>query len=157
MDFNDKPIAYSLVDKRPLYDNAVTVVCTLLYNVGSAPDYLVAIVRNTEPGLGKIALPGGFQMRGETWEECAARELKEELGIEINPALIKFFDLITDEFGHNVVITQVHLPPSQKIIINEDEVQRTELIDYNRFNYYSGKWAFPIHLLAAQKFLRENK
>ena len=34
---------------------------------------------------GKIALPGGYQMQGETWQQAGAREIFEETGIKINP------------------------------------------------------------------------
>ena len=42
---------------------------------------LVLIKRKGEPFKGCWALPGGFLNEGETLQECAARELKEETGI----------------------------------------------------------------------------
>lgn len=40
-------------------------------------------VRNKNPEKGKLGLPGGFVDPGESLEEAARRESKEELGIEI--------------------------------------------------------------------------
>ena len=50
---------------------------------------LLLIRRKGHPYLGRWALPGGFAERGESIEESAARELKEETsltGLEVVPA-----------------------------------------------------------------------
>src|SRR3954469_7529832 len=53
-------------------------VAVLLLPVGGG---LLCVRRDIEPGRGKLALPGGFIDVGETWEEAAVRELREEAGI----------------------------------------------------------------------------
>jgi NADH pyrophosphatase NudC (nudix superfamily) len=40
-------------------------------------------VRKNDPGRGKLDLPGGFVNAGESAEEAAQREIREELGIAI--------------------------------------------------------------------------
>lgn len=37
-------------------------------------------------GQGRLALPGGYQMLGQTWQEAGAREVLEETGVAIEPA-----------------------------------------------------------------------
>ena len=44
---------------------------------------IVMIRRNLEPGLGKWTFPAGFVDRGEVVEEAAAREAKEETGLDV--------------------------------------------------------------------------
>jgi ADP-ribose pyrophosphatase YjhB (NUDIX family) len=46
---------------------------------------LVVVRRDIEPARGQLALPGGFIEVGETWQEAAIRELREETGL-IAPA-----------------------------------------------------------------------
>ncbi len=41
-------------------------------------------VRSFEPNKGKLSLPGGFINVGETAEQAALREAKEELGIDVS-------------------------------------------------------------------------
>ncbi|WP_295123608.1 NUDIX domain-containing protein [Ruminococcus sp.] len=49
---------------------------------------LLLIRRGEEPFLGSYSLPGGFLRKGETIEEAAERELKEEAGVN-EPKLIE--------------------------------------------------------------------
>jgi ADP-ribose pyrophosphatase YjhB (NUDIX family) len=46
-------------------------------------------IRRAIPPVGRLALPGGFIDVGERWQAAAARELREEAGIEIDPATIR--------------------------------------------------------------------
>src|SRR5437868_14343196 len=43
---------------------------------------VLLIRRRNDPYKGQYALPGGFIEAGETAEQCALRELREETGIE---------------------------------------------------------------------------
>jgi 8-oxo-dGTP diphosphatase len=56
---------------------------------------LVVIRRDIEPGRGQLALPGGFIETGETWQEAATRELREETGILADPADVRLFDAVS--------------------------------------------------------------
>ena len=60
---------------------AVTADC-ILFGVEDKTLHVLLIERGNDPFKGKWALPGGFLDEDETIEACAARELKEETGLE---------------------------------------------------------------------------
>lgn len=145
----DEPIAHT-ADGRPVYDNAPTVVVMILYNTDRE---LLAIRRNTEPGKGKLALPGGFHMRGESWQQAGAREVLEEIGHEIDPdAITQFGPVVTDGFGHNLIFG-IH-PNSEwfHTRFNKEEVQSLHCIRLGDIGD-GEEWAFGYHRRAAENFL----
>jgi ADP-ribose pyrophosphatase YjhB (NUDIX family) len=71
------------------YRNPLPVVVTLV----PMPGGILGVRRNNEPGKGKLALPGGHLEFGETWQQCAARELAEETGFELHPNLFTFYSV----------------------------------------------------------------
>jgi len=59
-------------------------------------DKMLLVRRKNPPGAGQWALPGGKQQLGETIFAAAAREVREEAGIEIAPlGIITAIDAIT--------------------------------------------------------------
>ena len=64
-------------------------------------DRVLLAQRGKPPRMGSWSLPGGAQHLGETAEECARRELREETGVEVGPLLLAdVIDVISrDEAG----------------------------------------------------------
>lgn len=60
---------------------------------------LLLVRRAAHDTHGKIALPGGFQEIGETWQEAGCREVFEETGVAISPSRVRIFDVETVESG----------------------------------------------------------
>lgn len=49
---------------------------------------VLTVRRAISPHLGKLALPGGYVDFGERWQDAGARELQEEAGLVVDPALL---------------------------------------------------------------------
>ncbi len=83
---------------------SLTVDALILYE-----KKLVLIRRLNPPFEGRFALPGGFVELGETVEEAAVREAKEETGLDIE--LIKlqgvYSDPGRDPRGHTVTVCYI--------------------------------------------------
>lgn len=82
------------------YLNPVPVVVIVL----PVDDGVLCVRRSIPPGVGLLALPGGFLDVGETWQQGAARELFEETGIRIDP----------DEIAELRVLSP---PPPQALVL----------------------------------------
>ncbi|GIH18379.1 NUDIX hydrolase [Rugosimonospora africana] len=94
-------------------------VAVILLPVRTGPDTvgLVVVRRDIEPARGQLALPGGFIEVGETWQEAAVRELREETGLTGDPEQVALVDTISTRgtlniFGRLPIREQADLPPS---------------------------------------------
>jgi len=67
---------------------------------------LLLVRRGRPPFRGKWALPGGFCDVGETTEECCAREVEEETGVQVRVGRLLgvFSDPRRDPRGHTVSV-----------------------------------------------------
>ncbi len=83
------------------------LTCDILIQLNGDPRRIVLVRRKNRP-LG-WALPGGFVDRGETVEQAAVREAREETGLEIE--LIRQFHVYSDPErdprGHTVSVVFV--------------------------------------------------
>jgi 8-oxo-dGTP pyrophosphatase MutT (NUDIX family) len=85
---------------RVSYVNPIPVGVLLLPVDGG----LLTIRRGIPPGVGKLALPGGYVDLGETWQQAAARELWEEAGIRIDPGEVEDFCARSSLLGDGILI-----------------------------------------------------
>jgi len=69
--------------------NPKPTVAVVIYNK-SNPWEVVLTKRKIEPQKGVLDLTGGFVDMGEVFEEAIAREVKEELGLEVKPEEFEF-------------------------------------------------------------------
>lgn len=138
------------------YANTPTVVCVL---VPLANGGLLGILRGNEPQVGKIALPGGYQMAGETWEEAGCRELREETGFDVAPENVyQCHTLATDEYGNNMLFAEVEqMEPVYNTVpgfTGCPEVLDVVVIKPDALDTLD--WAFPRHLEAAEAYFKKR-
>lgn len=145
----DKPIA-TTADGRPLYDNTPTVVCVIV----PVANGVLAVRRAQNPGKGKLGLPGGYHMRGETWEECGCREVREETGFVLRAEELELQSIATDEYGNNLIIAEYTGDEQHEgypiVPTTGDEVLELVLIHGDE-----GGWAFPRHAEAVWRWMQE--
>lgn len=147
MSIVDTPIAFT-ADGRPLFDNTPTVVSVLVL----VENKLVVVRRNNEPGKGLLGLPGGYHMRGETWQQAGVRELWEETGFALPANCLRPLSINTDEYGNNLIIAQSDYEPvPDPAHQRPDEVQAVLLLDTA---LECTEWAFPRHHNAALHLFR---
>ena len=68
-------------------------------------------VRAIEPGIGKVALPGGFVDLNETLEQALVREGHEELGVEFE--IIDYLGSYTSQYLKRQVLNVVYIVKSR--------------------------------------------
>jgi 8-oxo-dGTP pyrophosphatase MutT (NUDIX family) len=79
-----------------------------------------------------FGLPGGGAHRGESREETGARELREEVGLSVEPhALRLVFEVEgTDEFKHDrVYFVELEVEAEPPIAVDRREVEWADFID----------------------------
>lgn len=59
---------------------------------------LLIIRRAHEPGLGRLGLPGGVVEPHETAESAAARELHEEVGVDVAPDAFRYLGSLNNDY-----------------------------------------------------------
>jgi ADP-ribose pyrophosphatase YjhB (NUDIX family) len=100
------------------WHNPLPVAMVLLPVLGARSEPgLVVIRRDIEPARGELSLPGGFIETGETWQEAAVRELREETGLTARAGEVRLFDVIStpgtiNVFGRLPPRPIEQLPPS---------------------------------------------
>jgi ADP-ribose pyrophosphatase YjhB (NUDIX family) len=73
------------------YDNPKVVVSCPLYE----GDRILWVRRRTPPYAGAWAIPGGFLENGETIEEGAAREVREETRLAVDPRDLRLYGVMS--------------------------------------------------------------
>ncbi len=117
-------------------------------------DGLLAVRRNIEPQRGRLALPGGYINRGESWQQAGARELLEETGIVILPDDLREFRVkSTPDYNLLIVfglarrMRSSDLPP----FVPNEETQEIRVLNAPR------ELAFSTHTEAVREYFASRQ
>jgi ADP-ribose pyrophosphatase YjhB (NUDIX family) len=139
--------------------------CGFLFYVNSAAatgiilhqgNSILFVRRNNEPCIGMLDLPGGFIDPGETLEEGAIREIKEELSIHLQPEDLQYLCSFpnTYHYKNTTYYTQdvffKAALPNQNWKADPVEIAGVELLDLKSVKLED--IAFPSHRRALQVF-----
>ena len=126
-------------------------------NGGSDPDGnggrgVVVVRRSIDPGRGELGLPGGFMEVGESWQEAAVRELREETGIAAAAADVRLFEVHSGTDGGVLLVfgllperPAAELPP----VIATDETSEWLVLTRPQ------RLVFPTHTAALASFFAQ--
>jgi ADP-ribose pyrophosphatase YjhB (NUDIX family) len=130
------------------YDNTPTVVVVLVPLRGG----LLMIRRALAgEGHGKLALPGGYQMLGQTWQEAGAREVLEETSVVIAPEALRVVTVeTTPDRRQNLLFCQSPPVEHESDFVHDAEVSEAKVI------YEPVETAFPLHTRAVREFFENS-
>ncbi len=120
--------------ERERYKNPIPTVDTIIHDNSQ----VLFITRKKEPFKGKMVLPGGFINEGETAEDAAIREVKEEtfLDIVLEHILGVYSDPSRDPRGHimsTVFIGKISSTSSNKDPVPGDGVSAIQWVHIEAF------------------------
>ena len=82
-------------------------------------------------------LPGGKLLNNESFEDCAVRELYEEIGVNINKEDLKNIDLITHRYKKNIIVMMIYLVEYWSGKIKLKEKQQLNWINRKQIKQFS--------------------
>jgi 8-oxo-dGTP diphosphatase len=86
--------------KQTIWSNPLPVAVVLV----KMDDGVLIIRRGIEPAKGHWALPGGFIETGESWQEGACRELREETGLILPQGEIELIDALSVVQNRQIIL-----------------------------------------------------
>jgi len=106
------------------------IVLTIDCVVFNQQNELLLIKRGRQPFQGKYALPGGWVEYGETVEQAALRELKEETGVEAHSLQLigVYSEPNRDPRGHCVSVAFLVQFPDVAVIEAGDDAASAEFV-----------------------------
>ena len=98
-------------------------------------------------GHGKLALPGGYQMLGQTWQEAGAREVVEETGVVVAPETLRVLTVATTpDRRQNLLFCQSPAVEHEGAFTHDVEVSEVLVINEPI------ETAFPLHTRMVRQF-----
>lgn len=119
------------------FHNVAAAVAVIIEQNGK----ILFTVRNREPRMGMLDLPGGFTDPNESAEETCQRELKEELNIDIPTQDFQYFKSVPNDYNYRGIpyktedlIFTAAFPENSLIELEKDEIQSIQWIKKSEIN-----------------------
>ena len=140
--------------KTQVWANPIPVSVVLLPVTRGGRTGLLVVRRGIQPGLGKLALVGGFLEEHETWQQGGARELQEETGAKVDPGTLKpFWFVSTEPRPNRVLLFSIAAPVDAASVApftpNHETLERGLIFGPKNM---AQVFAFPLHVQAAEKY-----
>lgn len=144
---------------REVWSNPIPVSVALVRVARGDRTGILVVRRAIEPRMGLLAIVGGFVEDHETWQQAGAREVREETGIEIDPALLSPLTFVSTEPRPNrVLLFSVYgrtldattLPPA---IVNHETSQRGIVCGPEGLDEV---FAFALHARAVRTYFEQR-
>ncbi|GAA0434601.1 NUDIX hydrolase [Acrocarpospora corrugata] len=126
------------------YRNPLPVAVILL----PVDEGLLVQRRDIEPRRGELALPGGFIEVGESWQEAAVRELREETGVRTDVAGVRLFDALSAPDGTVLIFGLAAWTPSTALPPVAATAEATEFLVIDQ----AQELAFPLHTQVVARY-----
>jgi len=131
--------------KNTVWRNPIPVIVALV-PVGNG---LLGVRRDIPPKKGMLALPGGFIDYGESWQEAAARELREETGVDAPAGMFRAFDLHSTPDGSMILIFARLMRPLAELPAFTPNSEVSEIVVLKG----DEPLAFPLHDSVMKEFM----
>lgn len=129
------------------YENTPTVVVVL---VPIRSGLLMIRRALSSEGYGKLALPGGYQMLGQTWQEAGAQEVLEETGVLIVADALRVVEVeTTPDRRQNLIFCQSPPVEHEGSFTRDAEVSEVLVI------HEPVETAFPLHTRMVEAFFQQ--
>lgn len=139
--------------RRTTWANPIPVCVVLVPVEQDGATGLLVIRRGIDPGRGRLALVGGFLEEHETWQAGAAREVREETGLEIDPTSLEPFYFTSTEPPNRVLLFSIAAPVRAREVApftpNAETLDRGVVFGTEGLD---ALFAFPLHLEAATRY-----
>lgn len=156
----DPPAPFHPTATRRVRDTVRVGVAVLLKVPGAAKIY--AGIRKGSHGAGSLALPGGHLEMYESWQDCAKREIKEEMNLDLDENDFTFGhvtnDIMADEGKHYVTIFMMATPSNDKGSsttipqnMEPDKCEGWEAYSWEDLKHYDGQLFGPLQQLMADE------
>ena len=112
------------------------------------------MIRRALPGegFGKLALPGGYQTLGQTWQEAGACEVQEEIGVTLDPDTLRLLAVeTTPDRKQNLLFCQSPIVAHESGFVHDHEVSEVVIVEG------SVETAFPLHTRMVQNFFERAR